>query len=150
MLSTVFLPWLHYIAMLMMAGGAVAELYVLRLPVSRDSVRLLPRVDLFYGIAAVAVLVTGLLRMYHGGKGPDYYWSNGLMHGVITAFVIAFAVSLVPTVRFRRWSRALTQHDVLPDAAAIRKTAPWVHIQLTLISLIALLITLVAKGYGGG
>ncbi len=148
MLSTVVLPWLHYVTMLMMAGAAVAELYLLRLPATADTVRLLPRVDLFYGINAIGVLVTGVLRMYYGGKGADYYWSNGLMHGLLTAYVIAFAVSLVPTLRFRRWSRTLSAGGGLPSPMVVRKTMPLVHIQLTLIALMALLITLVARGYG--
>jgi putative membrane protein len=149
MLSTVILPWLHYVTLLMMAGAAVAELYLLRLPATADTVRLLPRVDLFYGLNAIGVLVTGLLRMYHGGKGADYYWSNGLMHGLLTAYFIAFLISLVPTLRFRRWARSLSVDGSLPTPEGVRKTAPLVHIQLTLIALMALMITLVARGYGG-
>lgn len=146
--STVILPWIHYLAVLMMAGGAVAELYLLRLPASADIVRLLPRVDRFYGITAVLTFVTGILRVYHGGKDADWYWQNGLMHGVITAFVVAFFVSLVPTVRFIRWNKQLGAGNGLPAEADLRKTKALVHIQLTLVALIALLITLVARGYG--
>ncbi|HEY0973149.1 MAG TPA: DUF2214 family protein [Solimonas sp.] len=148
MLETVILPWLHYVAILMMAGGAVAELYLLRLPPQADSLRLLVRVDRFYGISATIVLVTGILRMYHGGKGADWYWSNGLMHGVIGAFVLGMAISLVPTLRFLCWNRALAQRGALPDAAALRRTGPLLHAQLLILAAIALLITLVARGYG--
>lgn len=146
--STVILPWIHYLAVLMMAGGAVAELYLLRLPASPDVVRLLPRVDRFYGITAVLTFATGILRMYHGGKGADWYWHNGLMHGVITAFVVAALVSVAPTVRFIRWNRQLGAGGSLPSEAELRKTKALVHVQLTLVALIALLVTLVARGYG--
>lgn len=148
MLSTVVLPWIHYVAILMMSGGLVAQLYLLKLDQTEATVRLLPRVDIFYGINATVVLLTGLARMYHGGKGPDWYWANGLMHGVITLFLIAFFISLVPTIRFRRWAGALKANGALPAEAEVRKTRPLVHIQLTLIGLITLMITMVAKGYG--
>jgi putative membrane protein len=148
MLSTVVLPWVHYVSILMMAGGLVAQLYLLKLKQTPETVRLLPRVDLFYGINATVVLVTGLARMYHGGKGAEWYWANGLMHGVIGLFVLAFLISLVPTVRFRRWSGALQAGGALPDEAAVRKTRPLIHIQLTIITLITLMITMVARGYG--
>jgi putative membrane protein len=149
MLATVVLPWIHYLAVLMMAGGAVAELYLLKLSPTPETVRLLPRVDRFYGITAVLTLVTGILRMYHGGKGADWYWHNGLMHGVITVFIVAGLISIVPTLRFLRWNKALGAGGALPDADAVRKTKILVHVQLTLVALIALMITLVARGYGG-
>ena len=146
MLSTIVLPWLHYLAILMMAGAAVAELYLLKLKPSDEVVRLLSRVDLVYGITAGAVLITGLLRVYHGGKGADYYWHNGAFHGVLGLFILAALISLVPTMRFARWKKALAT-GALPGEAEIRKTRPLVHVQLTLVALIALLITMVARGY---
>lgn len=146
MLSHIVLPWLHYLAILMMAGAAVAELYLLKLKPSDEVVRLLSRVDLFYGITAGAVLVTGLLRVYHGGKGADYYWHSGAFHGVLGFFVLAALISLVPTVRFMRWKKALA-NGTLPSETDIRQTRPLVHVQLTLIALVTLLITMVARGY---
>ena len=146
MLSTIVLPWLHYLAILMMAGAAVAELYLLKLKPSDEVVRLLSRVDMVYGITAGAVLITGLLRVYHGGKGADYYWHNGAFHGVLGLFILAALISLVPTMRFMRWKKALAT-GALPGEAEIRKTRPLVHVQLTLVALIALLITMVARGY---
>lgn len=146
MLSHIVLPWLHYLAILMMAGAAVAELYLLKLKPSDEWVRLLSRVDLFYGITAGAVLITGLLRVYHGGKGADYYWHNGAFHAVLGLFILAALISLIPTVRFMRWKKALAT-GALPNDAEIRKTRPLVHAQLMLVALMALLITMVARGY---
>jgi putative membrane protein len=148
MLSTVVLPWIHYIAVMMMAGALVAELYLLRLTPSHETVRLLPRVDLFYGIAAMVVFATGILRIYFGGKGPDWYWANGLMHGTIGVFVLAALVSLAPTFRFRRWAAASLASHTLPTEAEVRRLRPLVHTQLTALGLVALMITAVAKGYG--
>lgn len=148
MLETVILPWVHYLAVLMMAGGAVAELYLLKLTPNAQTLRLLPRVDRVYGASAALVLITGLLRMYHGGKGADWYWHNGLMHGLIGLFVLAALISIVPTVRYLRWSKALDARGTLPMEADVRKTKILVHVQLTMVALVALLITMVAKGYG--
>lgn len=148
MLSTVVLPWIHYVAVMMMAGALVAELYLLRLDQTHETVRLLPRVDLFYGIAATVVLVTGILRIYFGGKGPEWYWANGLMHGTIGVFVLTGLGSLVPTMRFRRWAAASVASNALPSGIEVRKIRPMIHMQLSALALIALMITAVAKGYG--
>jgi putative membrane protein len=150
MLSTILLPWLHYLAVLMMAGGAVAELYLLKLASNAATVRLLPRVDRVYGIMAGLVLVTGLARVYHGGKGPDYYWHNGMFHGVLTLFIVTALISIAPTLRFMRWRKAVDLGGALPTDSDVRKTRMLVHIQLAAIAGIALLITMTARGFGGG
>jgi len=148
MFSTVVLPWIHYIAVWLMSGALVAEMYLLKIGGKPDAVRLLPRVDRLYGIMAVLVLVTGLARVWHGGKGADYYWSNGAFHGVLGLFVLAALISIVPTLRFLRWRKALDASGALPDDGELRKTRMLVHVQLTAVVLITLAIVLVAKGYG--
>lgn len=149
MFSTVILPWLHYLAVWTMTGAAVTEMYLLKLGRTPDAVRLLPRVDRLYGIMATLVLITGLARVWHGAKGADYYWHNGLFHGVLGLFALAALLSLLPTVRFIRWRRALQNGGALPAEAELRSTRLLVHVQLTAIALLTLLIVLVARGYGG-
>lgn len=148
MLSTVILPWIHYAAILTLAGAAIAKLYLLSLPASADQIRALVRADRLDGGSALVVLVTGLLRVWYGAKPAEYYWHNGLFHGVLGAFVLAALISLVPTLRILRWNKALAASGALPDAAALRKTRVFLHPQLTLVMIVALLITFVAKGYG--
>ena len=150
MFGQIILPWLHYLAVLMMSGAAVAQLYLLKLGQNAEALRTLTRVDRFYGITALLVLVTGLARVWIGGKGADYYWSNGVFHAVLGVFILTALVSLIPTGRFRRWKRALDTSGVLPNAALLRSTTALVHMQLTAIALAALLIVVVAKGYALG
>lgn len=147
MLSTVVLPWIHYLVVLMMVGALVAQMYLLKLAGTPDAVRVIARVDRIYGAMAVLVLLTGLARVWHGGKGPDYYWHNGAFHGVLGAFVLAALVSIVPTLRFIRWRKA-AEAGALPAEAEVRKTRMLIHVQLTAVALITLLITMVAHGYG--
>ncbi|HET8881738.1 MAG TPA: DUF2214 family protein [Solimonas sp.] len=148
MLSTVILPWVHYVAVFVMIGALMVQMYLLKLSAVADAVRSIARVDRIYGVAALLVFVTGLLRVWHGGKGADYYWHNGAFHGVIGLFVLAALVSVVPTLRFIRWRKAVDA-GALPAEGEARKTRMLVHVELSLIFIVALLITMVAKGYGG-
>lgn len=148
MLSTIILPWIHYVAVLLMAGALVAQMYLLKLSSVPDAVRLIARVDRIYGVSALLVFVTGLARVWHGSRGADYYWHNGLFHGVLGLFVLTALISLLPTLRFLRWRKAATA-GALPAEAEVRNTRMLMHMQLTAVALIALLITMVAKGYGG-
>lgn len=148
MLTNVILPWIHYFAIITLSGAMFTKTYLLKLPASPAQIRALGRADILDGSSAVLVFATGVLRMYHGGKGADWYWHNGLMHGVIGAFVLAALISLVPTFRILKWKRALDASGALPDAEALRKARIFLHPQMTLVVIIALLITMVAKGYG--
>jgi putative membrane protein len=148
MLSTVILPWVHYVAVFVMIGALMVQMYLLKLNTVADAVRSIARVDRIYGVAALLVFVTGLLRVWHGGKGADYYWHNGAFHGVIGLFILAALVSIVPTLRFIRWRKAVDA-GALPAEGEARKTRMLVHVELSLIFIVALLITMVAKGYGG-
>lgn len=150
MLSTVILPWIHYVAIITLSGAAVAKLYLLKLPASPDQIRALGRADILDGSSAVLVFVTGLLRVWHGAKPAEYYWHNGLFHGVIGAFLLAALISLGPTLRILAWKKTLAAGGRLPDADALRRARLFLHPQLALVVLTALLITLVAKGYGAG
>jgi len=149
MFSTVILPWIHYVAIITLSGAIFAKLYLMKLPASADIVRLLPRIDRLEGTSAVIVFITGLARVWHGAKPAEFYWQNGLFHGVVGLFVLAALVSLIPTVRFVRWKRALDASGAMPEAAALRKTRVFSHVMATVVVVIALMITLVAKGYGG-
>src|SRR3546814_13772369 len=98
-----------------------------------------------YRIRALLVLVTGLARVGDGGKVSDDYCHNGMFHGVIGLFVLAALISVMPTLRFMRWRKAVDA-GALPAGAEVRKTRMLVHVELGLIFIVALLITMVAKG----
>ncbi len=108
----------------------------------------LARVDLVYGIAAGAVLVTGFARTWWGVKGTAWYWTNPLLHLKLALFAIVGIVSIFPTLRYLRWRKALRATGALPSEAEIVKTRKLVMIQAHLIALIPLVAVFFARGYG--
>ena len=63
-------------------------------------------VDMVYGIAAVAVLLTGLARTWWGIKGTPWYWGNGLLHLKLALFVAVALISIKPTLMFSALGQA--------------------------------------------
>lgn len=145
----VIAAWLHYVAVILMSGAIVAELYVLKLKPGSETVPLLARIDRLYGIAALAVLLTGFARipLAHGGKGLDYYLQSGAFHGAMGLFLLAAAISIPPTIRFLKWKKAADTGQ-LPDATAWAANRKFAHIGLTAIALIALAMAAMARGAG--
>ena len=109
----------------------------------------LAKVDLIYGIAAGAVLLTGLARIWWGIKGAPWYWSNGLLHLKLALFVAVAVMSIKPTLMFRRWGKELKASGALPDEAQVRSARKWVMIEAHLIAIIPLAAVFLARGFGG-
>ena len=108
----------------------------------------LAKVDRIYGIASLAVLVTGLLRTWLGAKGMGWYWTNPLLHIKLTLFIVVGLLSIKPTLMFIRWRRELRATGALPAEPQIRLARRLVMVQAHLIALIPLAAVFLARGFG--
>ncbi|MBP6894168.1 MAG: DUF2214 family protein [Pseudacidovorax sp.] len=143
------LAYLHLLAILTMVVFISSEAALCRIEwLNAKAVERLAKVDLIYGIAAIAVLATGLVRTFLGVKGSAWYWTNPLLHVKVTLFVIVGLISIFPTLTFRRWVRAQRQGGALPGAEEVRRTRRLVMVQAHLIALIPLFAVFLARGFG--
>lgn len=150
MTQEAILAFLHISAILTLVVFLSSEAALCRAEwMNATVVNRLATIDRIYGIAALAVLVTGLLRIYLGAKGSGWYWHNWLLHTKLTLFVIAALLSIPPTLRFARWKKTLAATGALPDAEEVRKTRKLVMIQAHIIPIIPLAATFLARGFGG-
>ncbi|KTT25231.1 DUF2214 family protein [Pseudacidovorax intermedius] len=143
------LAYLHLLAILTMVVFLSSEAALCRIEwLNAKAVERLARVDLVYGIAAMAVLATGLLRTFLGVKGSAWYWTNPPLHVKLTLFVVVGLVSIVPTLTFRRWLRAQRQGGGLPAADEVRRTRRLVMVQAHIVAIIPLFAVFLARGFG--
>ncbi|MFT4193107.1 DUF2214 family protein [Ottowia sp.] len=148
-MTEALLAYAHILAILMTATFLASEAALCRAEwLNAAVVERLVRVDLLYGISALALLATGLARTWWGMKGAGWYWSQPLLHAKLTLFVVIGALSIVPTLRFFRWRRALRATGVLPAGAEVRATRRLVMIEAHLLALIPLLAVSLARGVG--
>lgn len=109
-------------------------------------VRRLARLDVIYLFAAVALLLTGLARLYWGTKGMAWYVSQPLFHVKMTLFVLVALLSVKPSLAFRRWVRGLAEGQALPDAQEVGRTRRWIMVQAHLVPVIAVVAVFWARG----
>ena len=96
-----------------------------------------------------AILIVGFLRVFYGGKGPDYYFSNPFFWTKLCAFLIAAALSAPPTIRFIGWRRAIVKGKVVrPNTDAVRSVRGWLIAELAVLSTIPLSAAAMAQGIG--
>jgi putative membrane protein len=143
------LAYLHLLAILTMVVFIASEAALCRVQwLNAAVVERLAKVDMVYGIAAIAVLATGVARTWWGIKGTAWYWTNPLLHVKLTLFIIIAVISVFPTLTYFRWRKALRSAGTLPGEAEIRKTRRLVMIQAHLLALIPLVAVFLARGFG--
>ena len=141
------LAYLHFFAIFGTFSALSAQLVMCRTGIRGDALHRLRRIDAVYGGLAVLLIVSGVLRLFYGAKGSAFYLSNPVFHAKVTLFVAVGLLSIAPTLRFARWSKAaLRTPDATPDAAAIGAVRRMIHIELTLLAAIPLLAALMARG----
>jgi putative membrane protein len=149
MVASALFSFLHFVAVLVVAGTLFFEWLTLNQAPSLADARRLQWADRWYGIAAGALLVVGLVRVFQFEKGKDYYFSNTFFGLKIALFVAVGLISIYPTMRFINWSKFTRQGQVpVVSAQEIKRLRQALGAELVLLAGIVLCASLMAKGLG--
>ena len=149
MTASALFAFLHHAAAFLLVAVVMVELVLMRSELTVASARTLLRMDAVYGASAVVLLIVGFVRVFQTEKGADYYFHSGPFLAKLALFVVVAVLSIMPTVQFMGWRKALRAGQ-LPqlDDARRRRIRMIIHIELTLLFLIMLFAALMARGIG--
>ena len=149
MLAHVITAYLHFLGMMVLMATLLAEHVMLHAQMPPVHLQRVARTDLFYGIAAGIVFLTGLLRFAYFGKGIHFYLSNPLFYVKVGMFLLVALISIYPTVQFLSWRKMLKQ-GALPelDPRIMTRLRAVIRLELGLLLVIPLLAVLIARGIG--
>jgi putative membrane protein len=148
-LTDFVLASLHHLLVFGLVSMLVAESVLLRGTLDRASLGRLAGIDMGYGMTAMALIAMGIARVAFGIKGHDFYLHNPWFHAKMGAFVLVGLLSILPTMRFLRWRKALAANPIfLPDAAETARMRAIVRFELILLAAIFVLAAAMAR-YGG-
>lgn len=143
------LTYLHYCALFATLSLLVAEQAVLHLPPQPGRWRLLSLLDMCYFLAAIAILATGLSRVFFGLKPSLYYWHNPYFHALWITFLFIGLLSIVPTLSFIKWAKAeRSQPGYTPAPEALRHVRGHITLEILLFGIAPIFAILMARGYG--
>ena len=149
MTTDLLLAAVHHLLVFGLVSMLVAESALLRAPLDAPGLRRLAKLDGAYGACAGLLLLAGIGRVVLGIKGHDFYLHNPWFHAKLGAYVLAGLLSIVPTVRFLRWRRALAADAAfLPAREDVAKMHAIVRFELVLVAAIFVLAAAMAR-YGG-
>jgi putative membrane protein len=141
------LAYAHFLAILTLVVFISSEAALCRVEwMNAKVVERLAVVDRIYGIAAGAVLLTGIARTWWGLKGASWYWHQPLLHLKLALFIAVGLMSIKPTIMFIGWRRALAASGALPTEEEIRTARKWVMIQAHIVAVIPLAAVFLARG----
>jgi len=143
------LAWLHFLFAFVLVGALSAELFILRLPIDNRVARLLLRVDLFYGISAVLIIVVGVSRVIWGASGWDFYQAQPFFWAKIATLAVIGLLSIGPTRAFMRWTKSFNADaNFAPPEAEVKHVRRLVMIEVHLIAVLLLFASFMARGIG--
>lgn len=148
-MSSVLFAFLHHIAAFVVFAALFTELVLIKRDIDTPTARALLRVDAMYGIAALALIVFGVVRVHFTEKGAAFYLHNGAFIAKIALFIAIGLISIYPTRRFIAWRRELEAGQVPTMDASVRtRIRRFVHLELALLALLILCAVLMARGIG--
>lgn len=148
MAAGVLVAYVHFAAIIALGALLSCELMLLWSGVGLREAKRIARLDLGYLIAAILMLVSGLLRLIWFGKSPAFYLHNPVFWIKLALVVAIGLISIPPTRRFLRWRRAAMQESVAPHPEEVLLAGRYVAAELALLAGTALAAVLAARGIG--
>jgi putative membrane protein len=112
---------LHHLMVFALAGIIAYELAAVRIGIDGAAIARIARVDALYGLLAVGIVAAGLARAVYAAKGWEYYAGNHWFWAKMGAFAVLGLLSIMPTVAFIRWRRAVRANPAFsPDERQVR------------------------------
>ena len=101
------------------------------------------------GMAALALLVSGIMRVLYFGQGSEFYTTNPLFWWKVGLYLSVGGLSLYPTITYVLWAIPLRKGELPKVSEALASRLAWIlNIELVGFALIPLMATLMARGVG--
>jgi putative membrane protein len=139
---------LHLVALAVGFGSIWMRANALRAVPDREAIERVLRADIWWGVAALLWLGTGLARLFGGmEKATGYYLDNHIFWTKLALFVLIVVLELPQAMDFGKWRRAVGKGE-LPATQGATRWATFSRAQVGIVLLIILLATAMARGVG--
>jgi putative membrane protein len=148
MLVRWLLAALHLLAYGFALASILRRTWALRRATVPAALRSVFRADTGWGLSALVLIVTGLMRVFGSyEKGADYYLHEPLFHVKMTLLVIILVLEVPSVLALMRW-RAAVRKGAAPELRKARRYAHLSVIQTILLVLMVFAATGMARGIG--
>ena len=143
------IAYIHYISFMLCFAALALERKLLKTDPDRKETISMVITDVVYGVAGIALLGSGILRVLYFGQGSAFYTHNPLFWWKVGIFIFVGTLSLYPTITYILWSIPLTKGE-LPEVSPnlVARLRLILNIELLGFLAIPIFATLMARGIG--
>lgn len=116
--------------------------------VREEAVQAVLRADNVWGLSALVLIGTGLVRLFVIGKGTAYYLANGVFHAKLGLLALMLALELWPMITLLRYRLAERRGEAALAPGAARRMAQLSFVETAAVALMMLCATMMARGIG--
>jgi len=147
--KSAFVAYIHYLGIILSFGALLYERVLLKVDLNKKEVINMIVSDVIYGIAGLAILITGILRVKYFGQGGEFYLSNPIFWFKVSLYILVGLLSLYPTTTYILWAFPLSKNELPIISDNIVKRFKFIiNIELACFTIIPFFATLMARGIG--
>ena len=94
------IAYIHYLSFMICFGSLVFERISIKINPNKNEAISMVIADIIYGIAGIALLVSGIYRVIKFGQGSEFYTENPLFWTKMVVFGLVGSLSLYPTITY--------------------------------------------------
>jgi putative membrane protein len=148
-LTDLILAIAHHLLIFAILAVLVMELMIVRPEMSTAQILRVGRLDIAYGVLAIAIVAIGFGRVFLGAKPWDFYIYNWVFWAKIAAFAAVGILSAQPSIRLARWrTAALKDATFRPPPTEVASVRQFMHYEAAVFILIPILAAMMARGIG--
>ena len=149
LLKSASVAYVHYLSFMICFGALIYERVSLKSNPNRQEAISMVIADIIYGIAGIALLVSGIYRVIKFGQGSEFYTENPIFWIKIIVFALVGSLSLYPTITYVLWAIPLSKGN-LPKVTEnlVSRLRLIINVELVGFASIPFLATLMARGVG--
>lgn len=148
-MTDLWLAIAHHMLVFGLVIMLATEAALVRQGLGAAEVKRLAGLDIGYGVTAALIIVVGIHRVIFGAKGYVFYVENVWFWAKMASFALIGILSIVPTIRFRVWKKALKADPAaLPAAADIAHVRGHIGLELLLIFAVVAFAAIMARYTG--
>jgi len=146
MWNSAIVAYFHYLGFMLAFAALIVELFNLKPDITLEQAKKVAFADIVYGLAAVTILGTGVLRVLYFGKGTAYYMHNPFFLGKMAVFIIVSLLSLYPTITFILWFKDLQKGEApVLEVSKINILSGMIKGELLSFTILPLLAAIMAR-----
>ena len=147
--TSALVAYVHYLGIILCFGALIFERIILKINLSKNETISIIIADVIYGVAGLAILVTGILRVKYYGQGGEFYTGNPIFWIKVSLYILVGLISLYPTITYILWAIPLSRNKLpVLSENLVKRFRFLITTELIGFVVIPFFATLMARGIG--